>query len=152
MQKTYDDSIVIDGLNVSNWDSERALEGIYTGSVTAINATIAIFEKFHEAMDNISSWYKRLDAHADTDTTQTKTHNVVHRLRPPVLIMALCPPGGVTLQHAGIMPYGPPCGHNGVAPVRCENTIDPLRPVPKGMPGRRTLLSSAEHVTSGRQA
>ena len=44
MTDIYDDAIVIDGLNVSNWDSERALEGVYAGRVTAFNATIAIFE------------------------------------------------------------------------------------------------------------
>ena len=44
---TYDDAIVIDGLNVSNWDSERALKGVYAGRVTAFNATIAIFVLFH---------------------------------------------------------------------------------------------------------
>ena len=27
MTNTYDDSIVIDGLNVSNWDSDRPLRG-----------------------------------------------------------------------------------------------------------------------------
>ena len=68
MTNTYDDAIVIDGLNVSNWDSERALEGVYAGRVTAFNATIAIFEKFHEAMDNIAGWYERLDHWSDTLT------------------------------------------------------------------------------------
>jgi membrane dipeptidase len=66
MTDIYENSIVIDGLNTSNWDSDSALEGIYAGRVTAINATIAIFEKFHEAMDNIAGWHKRLARNSDT--------------------------------------------------------------------------------------
>ena len=35
----YDDSIVIDGLNVSNWDSRAVFDSLSNGRVTAINAT-----------------------------------------------------------------------------------------------------------------
>ena len=76
MTNTYDDSIVIDGLNVSNWDSDRALEGVYAGRVTAFNATIAIFEKFHEAMDNIAGWYERLESWSDTLTPITSVDDI----------------------------------------------------------------------------
>ena len=76
MTDIYDDAIVIDGLNVSNWDSERALQGVYAGRVTAFNATIAIFEKFHEAMDNIAGWYERLDNRADTLTPITSVDDI----------------------------------------------------------------------------
>ena len=76
MTNTYDDAIVIDGLNVSNWDSERALKGVYAGRVTAFNATIAIFEKFHEAMDNIAGWYERLDRWSDTLTPITSVNDI----------------------------------------------------------------------------
>ena len=37
----YQDSFVIDGLNVSNWDSPGVYDSLQSGGVTAINATIA---------------------------------------------------------------------------------------------------------------
>ena len=56
---TYDDSIVIDGLNVSNWDSRAVYDSLSNGRVTAINATIAVWEGFHETLDNTSAWMRR---------------------------------------------------------------------------------------------
>ena len=55
----YDDSIVIDGLNVSRWDSQAVYDSLSNGRVTAINATIAIWEGFHETLDNTSAWMRR---------------------------------------------------------------------------------------------
>ena len=55
----YDDSIVIDGLNVSNWDSRAVYDSLSNGRVTAINATIAVWEGFHETLDNTSAWMRR---------------------------------------------------------------------------------------------
>ena len=38
----YDESVVIDGLNVSNWDSPDVHRSLHSGGVTAINATITV--------------------------------------------------------------------------------------------------------------
>ena len=76
MHSIYHDSIVIDGLNVSNWGSEQALKGVYDGRVTAINATTAIFENYNEAMDNISGWYRRFHAHPDMLTQVTSVQDI----------------------------------------------------------------------------
>jgi membrane dipeptidase len=76
MHSIYHDSIVIDGLNVSNWESEQALKGVYDGRVTAINATTAIFENYNEAMDNISGWYRRFHAHPDMLTQITSVQDI----------------------------------------------------------------------------
>ena len=76
MQNIYQDSIVIDGLNVSNWESEQALKGVYDGQVTAINATTAIFENYNQAMDNISGWYRRFHAHSDMLTHITSVQDI----------------------------------------------------------------------------
>ena len=40
-RKLYQDALVIDGLNVSNWDSPAVVESLHAGGVTAFNATIA---------------------------------------------------------------------------------------------------------------
>ena len=58
-KKLYDNSIVIDGLNVSKWDSPEVYKSLHSGGVTAINATIAIWEGFHETMRNLEDWYAR---------------------------------------------------------------------------------------------
>ena len=55
----YDNSIVIDGLNVSNWDSPEVYSSLLSGGITAINATIAIWEGFEETMRNLEEWYVR---------------------------------------------------------------------------------------------
>ena len=61
----YDNSIVIDGLNVSNWDSPEVYRSLKSGGVTAINATIAVWEGFHETMRNLEDWYVRFQENND---------------------------------------------------------------------------------------
>ena len=41
----YKESIVIDCLNVSNWESPAVFQSLHAGGVTAINATVATWEK-----------------------------------------------------------------------------------------------------------
>ena len=55
----YDESVVIDGLNVSNWESPDVYRSLHSGGVTAINATITVWENYRECMDNISAWLRR---------------------------------------------------------------------------------------------
>ena len=57
--ESYDDAIVIDGLNVSNWDSPAVFEGLQAGRITAINATVATWENFLQTMDHITAWTRR---------------------------------------------------------------------------------------------
>ena len=57
--KAYEASVVIDGLNVSNWKSEAVYESLHNGGVTAINATITVWENYRECMDNIATWLRR---------------------------------------------------------------------------------------------
>lgn len=58
-QRLYDDAVVIDGLNVSDWDSGAVYQSLNEGGVTAINATIATWENFRETLDHISKWLVR---------------------------------------------------------------------------------------------
>ena len=55
----WDDAIVIDGLNVSNWDAEEVYRCLGESGVTAINATSAVWENCSQALDNIAAWYAR---------------------------------------------------------------------------------------------
>ena len=58
----YNKAIVIDGLNVSNWNSPAVCQSLLSGGVTTINATIAVWENYREAMDNIAAWLVRFGA------------------------------------------------------------------------------------------
>ncbi len=62
----YTESVVFDGLNVSNWDSPEVYNSLRAGQVTGINATIAIWENYRETMDNLAAWIHRFDSHAET--------------------------------------------------------------------------------------
>ena len=55
----YDSSVVIDALNVSNWDSPAVYRSLHNGGVNAINATITVWENYRECMDNIKAWLRR---------------------------------------------------------------------------------------------
>ena len=76
----YDDSIVIDGLNVSRWDSQAVYDSLSNGRVTAINATIAIWEGFHETLDNTSAWMRRFRDQSAT-LSQVRTADDILRAK-----------------------------------------------------------------------
>ena len=40
-------------------------ERLHSGAVTAINATIAVWEGYHETMDNVSAWLRRFRTYED---------------------------------------------------------------------------------------
>ncbi len=62
----YTESVVFDGLNVSNWESPDVYSSLRAGQVTGINATIAIWENYRQTMDNLAAWIHRFDTHAET--------------------------------------------------------------------------------------
>ncbi len=59
------ESVIIDGLNVSNWQEPEVFASLHRGGLTAINATIAVWENFTETLDNIARWYPRFEKYAD---------------------------------------------------------------------------------------
>jgi membrane dipeptidase len=73
----YQESVVIDGLNVSNWQSPAVYESLHDGNVTAINATIAVWEHYTEAMDNISQWLRRFRERSDTVSQVTTVQDIL---------------------------------------------------------------------------
>jgi membrane dipeptidase len=71
-KRLYDEILVIDGLNVSNWDSPSVFQNLRDGGVSAINATIATWENFTQTLDHISAWQPRFEQYASM-VTQAKT-------------------------------------------------------------------------------
>ena len=59
VETLYDRSVVIDALNISNWESPGVYDSLHNGGVTAINATIAVWENYRECMDNVVAWLHR---------------------------------------------------------------------------------------------
>ena len=77
-RRLYDDAVVIDGLNVSEWDSDAVYESLNEGGVAAINATIATWENYRETLDHISRWLARFRERSDR-VLQVETVEDIHR-------------------------------------------------------------------------
>jgi membrane dipeptidase len=60
------ESIIIDCLNISNWQQPEVFANLRRGGLTVINATIAVWENFTETLDAIARWYLRFERYADT--------------------------------------------------------------------------------------
>ena len=60
----HKESIIIDGLEISNW-SREVFRNMRTGGLTAVNATVAVIENFIKTMENIAWWHKALADNAD---------------------------------------------------------------------------------------
>ena len=78
--QVYGESVVIDGLNVSNWDSPAVFRSLKKGGVTAINATVATWENFQETLDHISRWDTRFSEY-EADVLQVRTVDDIHRAK-----------------------------------------------------------------------
>ena len=65
-RRIYDEAIVIDGLNVSNWNSPAVFASLSNGGVTAFNATIATWENYRQTLDEIQTWLARYEEYSDT--------------------------------------------------------------------------------------
>ena len=75
-QDLYANSVVIDGLNVSNWDSPAVYESLSSGGVTAINATIATWDNFLETLNNITGWMTRFREMSGVVTQVTTSEDI----------------------------------------------------------------------------
>ncbi len=62
----HTESIIIDCLNISNWQQPEVFANLRRGGLTTINATIAVWENFTETLDAIACWYLRFERYADT--------------------------------------------------------------------------------------
>src|SRR5690606_34515811 len=59
------DGLIIDGCNPSNWDTPDVFSNLRDGGVTAINATMAIWEGFGATVDRAAAWHRRFREQAD---------------------------------------------------------------------------------------
>jgi membrane dipeptidase len=59
-QPLHASSTIIDGLQISRW-SEEVFLNQRRGGLTAVNATVAVIEGFHETIRSISRWYRMFD-------------------------------------------------------------------------------------------
>ena len=75
----YDNAVVIDGLNISNWESPAVFEALRAGRVSAINATVATWENFLQTLDHITAWMRRFRER--DDIMQVKTVSDIHAAR-----------------------------------------------------------------------
>ncbi len=79
-RKLYDAAVVIDALNVSNWDSDNTFESLNNGSVAAINATQATWEGYVQTLDAIAQWYVRFRERAE-QIILVETVDDIHRAK-----------------------------------------------------------------------
>ena len=64
IDKLFMESIVIDACNPSNWDDPGVFQNLHEGGVTAINATIAVYENFLQEIAGITKWPDRFRSHS----------------------------------------------------------------------------------------
>ena len=62
----YENSIVFDALNTSNWESSNVYDSLSEGNITAINATIVIWENYQQTIQAIQRWQERFTSQSDT--------------------------------------------------------------------------------------
>ena len=74
----YDDSVVIDGLNVSNWDSPAVFSSLNSGGVTAINATVATWENYDETIESITQWKTKFESSSQMISKVTSTNDILN--------------------------------------------------------------------------
>ena len=77
----YDEAVVVDGLNVSNWESAAVFDSLQAGGVTAINATIAVWEGYAAAMDNVATWIRRFEERNETLSQVTEVQDILDAKR-----------------------------------------------------------------------
>ena len=80
-KRLYDDSIIIDGLNVSNWQSPAVYRSLHAGCVTAINATIAVWENYRATLDHIAYLAPPLRAAARDTFLQVGSVQDIHQAK-----------------------------------------------------------------------
>ena len=73
----HEEAIVIDALNVSNFDSEHVFQCLQPGGITAISATLASWENFQQGMAQVTAWLRRFRER--TDIYRVRSVNDIRR-------------------------------------------------------------------------
>lgn len=64
-QSLYNDAIAIDGLDTSRWGVESVFRDLRDGGVTAVNATIAIWDDFDSVLERLLAWQVWFKSYTD---------------------------------------------------------------------------------------
>ena len=64
-RKLHDKSIVIDGLNISRWGDADVYRHLHEGGITAINASIAVWEGTKETLQTLGRIYRDFDEYGE---------------------------------------------------------------------------------------
>jgi membrane dipeptidase len=75
-KSVHKDAIVVDSLVVSNWGPD-VFRSIHAGGVTAMNATVAVWENFPAAMENIAQWHRWFIRHGDILMQVRRTDDIL---------------------------------------------------------------------------
>ena len=59
MSTLHDNSIIIDGLNISKFE-RSVFEDMRKGGVTAVNCTVSVWESFQKTVDNIAEMKQQI--------------------------------------------------------------------------------------------
>ncbi|MDF3319706.1 membrane dipeptidase [Rhodococcus sp. C3V] len=76
----HSDLLVIDGLQINNWD-RKVLQECHEGGVTAINATCAVWDGPAETLRAIAEWYELAAANSDIVVLADSTEHIAQAKR-----------------------------------------------------------------------
>ena len=60
----HSDAVVIDGLNISHWSDEAVYRRLAEGGITAINASVAVWEGTKQTLQNIGRFYRDFEVYS----------------------------------------------------------------------------------------
>jgi len=80
MSNLHEDSIIIDGLNISKFD-RSVFEDMRKGGVTAVNCTVSVWESFEKTVDNIALMKKQIRDNSELLTLVRNTDDITRAKR-----------------------------------------------------------------------
>lgn len=75
MSELHQESIIIDGLNISKFD-RSVFEDMHKGGVTAVNCTVSVWENFQRTTENINRMKEAIEASSDILTLAKTTDDI----------------------------------------------------------------------------
>jgi membrane dipeptidase len=80
MSNLHENSIIIDGLNISKFD-RSVFEDMKKGGVTAVNCTVSVWESFEKTVDNIALMKKQIRDNSELLTLVRNTDDIARAKR-----------------------------------------------------------------------
>jgi membrane dipeptidase len=75
MSTLHENSIIIDGLNISKFE-RSVFEDMRKGGVTAVNCTVSVWESFQKTVDNIAEMKQQIREHGEILTLVRTTDDI----------------------------------------------------------------------------